>query len=379
MIRRCVPYDETPSILKHCHAGPAGGHLGADRTARKVFDSGFYWPDVYKDSFDYVKACDQCQRTGNISNRDEMPQNNNIVCEIFDVWGIDFMGPFPPFNGLKYILVAVDYVSKWAEAVALPTNDARTVGKFLVKLFSRFGTPRAIISDRGTHFQGQFDRVCHRFGVTHRLSTAYHPQTSGQAEVTNRELKRILQKSIDQSNKDWPSKLDDALWAYRTAYKTPIGTTPYRLVYGKSCHLPVELEHRAYWALKFLNMDASAAGEHRTFQIHELEELRHHAYESSRLYKERIKKYHDSRLRTVKEFKEGDLVLLFNSRLKLFPGKLQSRWSGPFTVTKVFPYGTIEVTASPSSEPFKVNGHRLKLYRVGDTVGVIDEVDCFPL
>ena len=126
-------------------------------------------------------------------------------------------------------------------------------------------------------------------------------------------------------------------------------------------------------------MDASAAGEHHTFHIHELEELRHHAYESSRIYQEQTKKYHNSRLRAIKEFKEGNLVLLFNLRLKLFPGNLQSRWSGPFTVTKVFPYGTIEVTASPSSEPFKVNGHRLKLYRVGDTVGVVDEVDCFPL
>jgi hypothetical protein len=204
------------------------------------------------------------------------------------------------------------------------------------------------------------------------MSTSYHPQTSGQAEVTNRELKRILEKTVDQSRKDWSKKLDDALWAYRTAYKTPIGTTPYRMVYGKACHLPVELEHRAYWALKFLNLDMSLAGEERKFQVHELEEYRHHAYENAKLYKERTKLIHDSRLKPGKDFKVGDQVLLYNSRLKLFPGKLRSRWSGPFTVTHVFPYGTIEVISPSQTEPFKVNGHRLKHYVVSDTIGAVE-------
>ncbi|GKC83216.1 reverse transcriptase domain-containing protein [Tanacetum coccineum] len=134
-------------------------------------------------------------------------------------------------------------------AKALPTNDARVVVKFLKSLFSRFGAPRAIISDRGTHFcNDKFDKVMSKYGVTHRLSTAYHPQTSGQVEVTNRGLKRILERTVGENRASWSDKLDDALWAFRTAYKTPIGCTPYKLVYGKSCHLPVELEHKAYWA-----------------------------------------------------------------------------------------------------------------------------------
>ncbi|GJS96441.1 reverse transcriptase domain-containing protein [Tanacetum coccineum] len=156
--------------------------------------------------------------------------------------------------GNKYILVAVDYLSKWVEAKALPTNDARVVVKFLKSLFSRFGAPRAIISDRGTHFcNDKFDRVMSKYGVTHRLSTPYHPQTSGQVEVTNRGLKRILERTVGENRASWSDKLDDALWAFRTAYKTPIGCTPYKLVYGKACHLPVELEHKAYWALKHAN------------------------------------------------------------------------------------------------------------------------------
>nr|GFB18866.1 reverse transcriptase domain-containing protein [Tanacetum cinerariifolium] len=153
-------------------------------------------------------------------------------------------GPFPSSRGNKYILVAVDYLSKWVEAKALPTNDARVVCKFLKSLFARFGAPRAIISDRGTHFcNDQFKKVMRKYGVTHRLFTAYHPQTSGQVEVTNHGLKRILDRTIGQNRASWSDKLDDALWAFRTAYKTPIGCTPYKLVYGKACHLPIELEH----------------------------------------------------------------------------------------------------------------------------------------
>nr|GFA56419.1 reverse transcriptase domain-containing protein [Tanacetum cinerariifolium] len=189
--------------------------------------------------------------------------------------GIDLMGPFPSSKGNKYILVAVDYLSKWVKAKALPANDARVVVKFLKSLFSQFGTPKAIISDRETHFcNDQFLRVMAKYGVTHRLSTAYHPQTSGQVEMTNRVLKRILKRTVGENHASWSDKLEDALWAFRTAFKTSIGCTPYHLVYGKACHLPLELEHKAYWALKHANFDLKTAGDHRKFQLNELNELR---------------------------------------------------------------------------------------------------------
>ncbi|GJX34882.1 reverse transcriptase domain-containing protein [Tanacetum coccineum] len=291
VIRRCVFGKEAHDILMACHDGPTGGHHGANYTARKVFDSGFFWPTIYKDAHELVKCCNSCQRQGKVSQRDEMPQNSIQVCEIFDVWGIDFMGPFPSSKGNKYILVAVDYLSKWVEAKALPTNDARVVCKFLKSLFARFGAPRAIISDRGTHFcNDQFARVVLKYGVTHRLSTAYHPQTSGQVEVSNRGLKRILERTVGENRASWSDKLDDALWAFRTAYKTPIGCTPYKLVYGKACHLPIELEHKAYWALKHTNFDLKTAGDHRKVQLNELNELRDEAYENSLIYKEKTKR-----------------------------------------------------------------------------------------
>ncbi|GJU91420.1 reverse transcriptase domain-containing protein [Tanacetum coccineum] len=159
-------------------------------------------------------------------------------------------------------VLVVDYFPKWVEAKSSPPNDARVVVKFLKSLFSRFGAPRAIISDRGTHFcNDKFDKVMSKYGVTHRLSTPYHPQTSGQVEVTNRGLKRILERTVGENRASWSDKLDDALWAFRTAYKTPIGCTPYKLVYGKACHLPVETRNiRLYWALMNANFGFKGRG-----------------------------------------------------------------------------------------------------------------------
>nr|GEU66061.1 reverse transcriptase domain-containing protein [Tanacetum cinerariifolium] len=264
IIRRYVHGQEAYDILKACHEGPTGGYHGANFTAKKVFDAGFFRPTIYKGAHDLVKSCDSYQRQGKISQRDEMPQNVIQVCEIFDVWGIDFMGPFP--------------------------------------------------SSRGN----------------------------------------------------------------RTAYKTPIGCTPYKLVYGKSCHLLIKLEHKAYWALKHVNFDLKTTGDHRKLQLNELNELRDQAYENSLIYKEKTKKTHDSKIKN-RIFNVGDQVLLFNSRLKIFLRKLKTRWSGPFTITKVFPYGTVELS-QPDGPNFKVNGHHVKHYFEGDVPQlVVPDLQTFPM
>jgi transposase InsO family protein len=221
----------------------------------------------------------------------------------------------------------VDYVFKWVEAMPCrkaSTEESITMIKSMI--FPRFGTLRILIRDGGTHFTGKnFKKCLSKLGIEHRISTAYHPQTNGQAKTSNRQLKSILNKTIDKGGNDWSKKLDGALWAYRTTFKTPIGMTPYQFVYDKVCNLSVELEHKAYWAIKEMNLDLDVAMVKQRIQISELEEMRLKAYDNASIYKERIKRWYDKRLKK-KEFKEGDKVLLYNSRFKTFrKGKLQSK------------------------------------------------------
>jgi len=242
-----------------------------------------------------------------------MPLTGIIEIEPFDCWGIDFMGPFPSSYYFLHILVCVDYVTKWVEAIPCVANDARTVVNFLHKnIFTRFETPRVLISDGGKHFcNNLLENVLKKYNIRHKVATPYHPQTSGQVEVSNRQLKQILEKTVASNRNDWSRKLDDALWAYRTAF-------------GKACHLHVEIEHKAYWAIKALNFYQIAAGKKRLLKLNELEEMRLRVYENALIYKARTKMYHDKNL-VSRDINSGQLVFLYNSRLKLFPGKLKSK------------------------------------------------------
>ncbi|KAF8082321.1 hypothetical protein N665_0833s0001 [Sinapis alba] len=292
VFRRCVAEEEIPGILFHCHGSNYDGHFAVSKTVSKFLQVGYWWPKMFKDAHSFVSKCDACQRQGNISKRNEMPQNFILEVEVFDVWGIDFMGPFPSSHNNQFILVAVDYVSKWIEAIASPTIDAKLVLKmFKSIIFPRFGVPRVVISDGGTHF-------------------------------INKVFENLLKKQ----------------W----------------------CKAQVELEYKAAWAVNQMNYDIKSAAERRMIQLNELDEFRNLAFENSKIYKERTKAYHDRKI-IPRNFTANDQVLLFNSRLKLFPGKLRSRWFGPFTIKEVNPYGAIVLWNHDGGE-FVVNGQRLKPY-----------------
>ncbi|GJR51260.1 reverse transcriptase domain-containing protein [Tanacetum coccineum] len=312
IMRRCVTGNEIPQILAHYHSEPTGGHHSASITGRKVYKSGFFWPSIFKDAKDYVS---------------------------------------------KY------YVSKWVEAQALPTNDARVVVKFLKGLFARFGVPKALISDRGTHFCNyQLEKALQKYGVTHKISTAYHPQTNGHTKVTNRAIKRILERSVRYNPKDWSEKLNDALWEFRTAYKTPTRYTPFRLVYGKGCHLSIEIEHKAYWALKQCNMDLTTSAKNRFMALNEFHEVTNrfgHTKRKLRSIRKRTKKWHDSESEGNKHFKTGtkDYCLTQNSGFKRGPVLHCKKYR-----VSIWSRGSIH---DKNNFSFKVNGHMLKKYYDG--------------
>ncbi|RDX79905.1 Gag-Pol polyprotein, partial [Mucuna pruriens] len=239
-------------------------------------------------------------------------------------WIVGFIGlPFLRMPITSLPPVSSDKELEWP----LPTGMRCLNSLFFFVKSLMFGVPKALINDQGSCFYNKtMSTLLEKYGVVQKVATASHPQTKGHAKVAHPNIK------------DWSRLLEDALWAHRTTYRTPLGMSPYRIVFGKACHVPVEIEHRAYWT-----------------------ELRLEAYENSKIYKEKVKRFNDNMI-LRKVFKVGQKMILFNTHLKLIVGKLRSKWDGPFVITNVFPHGAVEIRNEATDKTFKVNGHQLKLF-----------------
>lgn len=358
IICMCVMEDEVYEILRACHDELCGGQFADKRTSYKILRSSYYWPSLFKDEREYVRKCESYQRMGWLVQSDEMPLQPQVLIEPFERWALHFVGPINPMSkGKKYILVCIDYVTKWVEARALPRATQKVVVDFLFSNnFVRFGVPKEIVIDQGTQFvSNPMQGIVHKYHITHWKSTPYHPQANGQVESTNKVLEKILTKTVQLHKKDWTDRLPEALWAYRITRRNTIGFSPYESVYGKQVLFPIEFQIRTFKMASYLGIDLDEAQQQRILQINELDEARQDSFQHTNLIQQQRAKWHD-RYSKMKQFKEGDWAFLYDSKFKNFKGKFNIHWLGPYEIEKVFDNGSVHVKTID-------NGNILKLYQ----------------
>lgn len=241
--QRCLREDETYAILRTCHDAQCRGHFAAKRSTYKIMTTRYYRPTLHKDATKHTRHSDRCQQMGHPTKSDEMALQPQIVVTPFDKQGINFVGPIEPSShGKSYILLCTDYATKWLEAKAMRHARDNKVAEFLYEcMFTRFGVPREIVMDQGTHFTSNLiSKLMNKYMVHHGKYSPYQPLSNGQAEITNWEIESILTKTIFVIKKDWDTNLLESIWAYHTTWKNIIGFTPFELVYGKLTSMPIE-------------------------------------------------------------------------------------------------------------------------------------------
>ncbi|MCO5568766.1 hypothetical protein L7F22_022466 [Adiantum nelumboides] len=343
--------DEIPHILKECHDIAWGGHFAGRLTALKILRTGYWWPSVFKDSFEWCKQCDMCQRATYLESR--LRPNNPIMAALpFEKWGIDYVGPINPTSrhGKSYIIVAIDYLTKWSEARAVRSDDARTTTTFFIDhVICCFGTPAELVSDRGTHFLNDvLEDLTSYFNIKHDKATPYKPSTNGQVESTNKILVTILRKTIDVNKRDWDEKLSAVVWAYNTTFKEATGFTPFYLVYGQECVLPIEHELATLRFLHEHSLPLEESLKERLGTLEHLDEWRSRAYLQQEVAKKRQTKQRAKKAKTY-GFEDGQFMLLYDAHHEFFLRKLSHVWSGPYRIMKVFPRSKVQLA--------KMDGH----------------------
>ena len=369
--RRAVRKFEKSAILTESHCGIAGGHYAGEATARKIWNSGLWWPTVMKDANEYCKKCDLCQRMGQPTEKDRMPFQPVLPLEPFQKWGLDFVGPFKPAaarTGNRYIIIATDYCTKWVEAKALRDNTAASTAKFLYEnIWCRFGCPIELVSDQGTHFINKLiNELTNYYAVVHKKSTPYYPQANGLAESTNKTIQTILKKIVNENRTDWDQKLNSALWAYRTSYKTSIKSTPFRMAFGLEAVMPIEFQIPTLRIQATNKLNEIESEQIRKEALLVLEEERIQSMSALEHKQRQIKAFvNRHRRKSEEQFEIGKPVLVFQTRMGLMPGKLRYRWTGPVWIINS-KNGTYQLGSLTGEVlPKWVNGFRLKPY-LGD-------------
>ena len=371
LVLRKVPLThEIELILSSCHDGVCGGHFAQEITSRKILQAGFVWPSLHRDVQHWCRTCKACQKTG-MRKLTYEPQTPIISYGPFDKWGIDAIGPLPRTqSGKEYIIMGVDYMTRWAEAVATSRITASEVGKFIFEsICCRFGAPLEIISDRGPGFRSDLvGDLMRRLKIERRHSSPYYPQCNGLVEKVNGMISKIITKGVYDRPKDWDKHLNAALWAYRTSFKTSLGFTPFHLVYGQEALLPIELELAS---LRVITNNSTKPSERLQQRILDLERLELDREEAINYYaaqaEKRRKKFNQNLV--DKKLKEGMLVLRYDNRFdNRKDGKLLAKWEGPFLVLKRYNNGSYQLQdVEGKVHQTRVNGWRLKPYfqRIG--------------
>src|SRR6266487_1432804 len=329
---RIIRKEELPAVLYMMHNDPTSGHFATNAMFHKI-KTRYYWPQYYEDIKKYVEACDSCQRRGR-------SKKNNLLHPIpvhspFYQIGIDFVGPLPRTQrGKKYIIVAMDYLTKWLEARAVSEATAEVTAQFIYEqIICQHGCPQIILSDRGTHFNNNvIKRLMEKFKINHLLSTSYHPQTNGLVERFNR-----------------------TLFAYRTTKHSTTKIELFFLVYGRSARLPMDPDQSS---------DPSATNDRLVDLIEELPQVRIKAKNQVTQAQVKQKDHHDGKLKRSNQFKIGDKVLYFNVTLdQSHSGKFNPKWKGPFIIQQILPHGAYKLqTIDKQSLPTPINGNLLKMY-----------------
>ncbi|KAL2240129.1 UNVERIFIED_CONTAM: Retrovirus-related Pol polyprotein from transposon [Sesamum indicum] len=334
---KCLDGERALYVMREIHEGSCGNHSGARSLAQKVMRQGYFWPTLVEDSKNLVRKCESCQKYASLIHQPATPLEPIKIACPFDQWGIDIVGPFPPAQAQKkFIIVAVEYFSKWVEAEAVAKISEREVINFIWKnIICRFGIPRILISDNGTQFQDRkITEWCKELKIAQHFTAVANPQANGQTEVTNRTILQHLKTRLE-SKGSWVDELPGVLWAYRTTPRTATGETPFCLVYGTEAIIPAEIGEESQRVMQYEPQTNQAK---RSFDLTVIEEKREAAYARILHHKGLMMKSHDRKIRP-RQLQVGDLVLKKVEASK-HVGKLEPPWEGPYKVTEIRKKGT---------------------------------------